>query len=125
MPTGARQTFDILVYLHMTIPCPDQVFLPLPDSSFTGAFREVNVQTLLMTIPNIVRAEIAWSQIISFKVISNPKRETGEEKVLGSGDDSLSDNALLAEHLRNSKPWRAFADWDRNLKKHRNACGQL
>jgi hypothetical protein len=78
-----------------------------------------------MRLPDQFMTEIAWLQIATSHTISSPVGETGGERVLGNWDDTLSDNALLAEHLRNSKPWRAFADWDRNLKKHRNACGQL
>ena len=40
-------------------------------------------------------------------------------------DDPLSDNALLAEHLKNSRPARELAEWRRSINKHQNACGQL
>lgn len=78
-----------------------------------------------LKLPDPFVTEIAWSHFRIHHTISNREGESVEEKKLVSAEDSLSDNALLAEHLRNSKPWRVFADWSRNLKKHRNACGQL
>lgn len=78
-------------------------------------------------LPDPYLTEIAWSEIKPSRIFSKTDKETGKEeaKVLGQGHDAFSDSALLAEHLRNSKPWRAFADWNRSREKHRNACGQL
>lgn len=80
-----------------------------------------------LRLPDPHQTEIAWVDINTSRIPSNPEREIGEEKIrmFGHGDDTFSEGALLAEHLRNGKAWRAFADWKRNREKYRIACGQL
>lgn len=81
-----------------------------------------------LNLPDVYSTEMAWSQIAQSQTFSQQDRvtEAKETKVLGHGDDdAFSDNALLAEHLRNGKALRALADWYRIHKKHRAACGQL
>jgi hypothetical protein len=73
-------------------------------------------------LPSPYVTELAWNEVTLSLMASS---EVEEAKDSEQSDDVLSNSALLAEHLKNSKPWRSFADWNRNLKKHRNACGQL
>ncbi len=71
--------------------------------------------------------ELAWTEIASSTKASQGSGEAREEGSEGSepGDDVLSDGALLAEHLKNSKAWRALGDWNRSFGRHRAACGRL
>ena len=80
-----------------------------------------------LRLPEPYLTEIAWSQIRSPQDLSQYDREDSEveARVSRGGDDPFSSSALLAEHLRNSKAWRAFGNWNRSVKKHRQACGRL
>ena len=80
-----------------------------------------------LQLPEPYLTEIAWSQIKSPQSLSHHDREFSEveSRASGAAGDPFSDSALLAEHLRNSKAWRALGDWQRSLKKHRLACGRL
>ena len=78
-----------------------------------------------LRIPDPYFTELAWHVIASSQEVSQESGEAGEEGSEGSGQDVLSDGALLAEHLKNSKAWRAQGDWNRSLGRHRTACGLL
>lgn len=80
-----------------------------------------------LRLPEPYLTETTWSQIGPSQSLSQYDKEDGEEeaKVPGGGDNTFSDSALLAEHLRHGKAWRALADWHRSYKKHRIACGRL
>ncbi len=78
-------------------------------------------------IPDPYFTELAWTEIASSRKASQESGEAGEEGSEGSeqDEDVLSDGALLAEHLKNSKAWRALGDWNRSFRRHRTACGML
>ncbi len=80
-----------------------------------------------LRMPDPYFTELAWTQLCATAVAS---RETAEAEKDGGdgrerGDDVLSYGALLAEHLKNSKAWRALGECNRSLKRHRTACGKL
>jgi hypothetical protein len=80
-----------------------------------------------LRIPDPYFTVLKWTNIVLSKTASQESGEVREEGSQGSeqGDDVLSDSALIAEHLKNSKAWKALGDWNRGLRKHRTACGML
>jgi hypothetical protein len=79
-----------------------------------------------LRMPDPYVTELAWNVIASSRLSSQEVREVGREGRENQRDeDAFSENALLAEHLKNSKAWRALNDWRRTQRKHRNACGTL
>jgi hypothetical protein len=80
-----------------------------------------------LRIPGPYFSELAWKEITVSKAASQENKEAGEKGVKNTEqiDDVFSERALIAEHLKNSKAWRALSDWTRSLRKHRTACGLL
>ena len=80
-----------------------------------------------LLLPDPYFTALGWMKIVLSKTASRESGEVGEDGNNDSeqGDDILSDKALIAEHLKNSKAWRALGDWNRSLKRHRTACGRL
>ena len=78
-------------------------------------------------IPALYFTALAWTEIVSSQTASQKSGEAGEEGGEGSEqrEDVLSDGTLLAEHLKNSKAWRALGNWNRSFRRHRTACGML
>lgn len=70
---------------------------------------------------------LGWIYIVLSGSVSQESGEVGGEGGNDSeqNEDVLSDKALIAEHLKNSKAWRALGDWNRSLRRHRTACGGL
>lgn len=78
-----------------------------------------------LRIPDPYLTELVWHVIASSQKVSQGSGGVRKEESEGSGQDVLSDGALLAEHLKNSKAWRALGNWSRSVRKHRTACGRL
>ena len=80
-----------------------------------------------LQLPDLYFTALGWTNII---LSGSASQESGEVGGEGGNDseqdeDVLSDTALIAEHLKNSKAWRALGDWNRSLRRHRTACGGL
>jgi hypothetical protein len=79
-----------------------------------------------LRMPDPYVTELAWNVIASSRPMSQEVSEVGEKgREKQRDEDVFSDSALLAEHLKNSKAWRALGDWRRSQRKHRTACGTL
>lgn len=78
-----------------------------------------------LRIPDPYFTELAWREIASSQTASQENKEASEKEVEDTEpvDDVFSERALIAEHLKNSKAWRALGDWNRSLRKHHTACG--
>lgn len=83
------------------------------------------IEELQMPEPYV--AALAWNMVVLSPNASLEGGEAGSKggKSSEQDEDVFSDSALLAEHLRNSKAWRALGDWRRAWGKHYNACGTL
>ena len=78
-----------------------------------------------LSLPDPKDTEIAWLDINTSQNPLHPQGEVEKLRMFGHEDDILSEGTLLAEHLRNGKAWRVYADWKRNQEKYRIACIQL
>jgi hypothetical protein len=80
-----------------------------------------------LQMPKPYVTELAWNTVASSRLSSRGSGEVSEggRKISKQDEDVFSDTALLAEHLRNSKAWRALGDWRRTQRKHRTSCGML
>lgn len=80
-----------------------------------------------LRLPDTYFTELAWVELASRPETLQSGvdlRETGREET-GQAEDPFLDGALLSEHLKNGKAWKALIDWRRTQKRHRAACGML
>ena len=80
-----------------------------------------------LELPSPFMPYFDWHNVKSQEALLQFEQEnkSKETKTANVEADPFSDRALLAEHLKNSKAWRALIEWQRSLKKHRLACGRL
>ncbi len=80
-----------------------------------------------LRLPEPYFTEMAWVEILTHQRVSQgsetPQEMVGEENT--QDEDDFSDGALLAEHSKDGKIWKAVIDGRRSLKRHHTACGNL
>ena len=108
-----------------------EVMTQLYREAFRGHIDRLNSALDLiiegLLLPDPYFTALGWANIALSGSASQESGKIGEERSNDSeqGDDVLSDKVLIAEHLKNSKAWRALGDWTRSLRRHRTACGKL
>ena len=66
-----------------------------------------------LRLPDPYFTELAWVEIASLPEALQGSGDLGEvgSEESRQAEDAFSDSALLAEHLKNGKAWKALIDW--------------